>query len=87
MTTVVAVHHVDDVARWLASTKRDEFFEARGMKVRTFVDPAGGNRVGLIIENVPSIEALKDALSTPDAMQAMKHDGVHPGTVELFVEK
>lgn len=85
MTTVIAVHHVDDVARWLASPKRAEFFGAHGMTVRTFVDPAGGNRVGLIVENVPSVEALKEALQTPEAVAAMKHDGVHPGTVEIFV--
>ena len=55
------------------------------MTVRTFVDPSGKNRVGLIVENVPSLEALTAALQTADAAEAMKHDGVHPDTVELFV--
>jgi hypothetical protein len=41
--------------------------------------------VGLIVENVPSLEALTAALQTADAAEAMKHDGVHPDTVELFV--
>ena len=85
MTTVIAVHSVDDVARWLSSAKRAEFFGALGMTVRTFVDPGGKNRVGLIVENVPSLEALTAALQTADAAAAMKHDGVHPDTVELFV--
>ena len=85
MTTVIAVHDVDDVAHWLSSSKRAEFFGAHGMAVRTFVSPGGGQRVGLIIENVPSLEALTEALQGDDAAEAMKHDRVIPDTVELFV--
>ena len=85
MTTVIAVHDVDDVAHWLSSPKRAEFFGARGMTVRTFVSPDGGSRVGLIIENVPSLEVLTEALKGADAAAAMKYDGVHPDSVELFV--
>lgn len=85
MTTVIAVHEVDDVAHWLSSSKRAEFFGAHGMTVRTFISPSGGQRVGLIIENVPSLEALTEALQGADAAEAMKLDGVIPETVELFV--
>ena len=85
MTTVIAVHDVDDVAHWLSSPKRAEFFAAHGMTVRTFVDPNGRKRVGVIIENVPSLEVLTEALEGADAAAAMKHDGVHPDSVELFV--
>ena len=85
MATVIAVHEVNDVSHWLGSSKRAEFFGAHGMTVRTFVDPGGGNRVGVIIENVPSLEALTEALQGADAAEAMTHDGVHPDTVELFV--
>lgn len=85
MTTVIAVHEVDDVAHWLASPKRAEFFAAHGMTVRTFVDPTGGNRVGVIVENVPSLDALQEALGGPDAAAAMQHDGVRADTLELFV--
>ena len=85
MTTVLAVHDVNDVTHWLNSPKRAEFFKAHGMNVKTFVSPGGRKRVGLIIENVPSLEALTKALEGADAAAAMKHDGVHPDTVELFV--
>jgi len=85
MTTVIAVHEVDNVDQWLASTLRAEFFAAHGMTVKTFVDPAGGNRVGVLIENVSSLEALIAALGGPDAAAAMESDGVHPDTLELFV--
>lgn len=85
MTTVIAVHEVDDVAHWLSSLKRVAFFGAHGMTVKTFVSPEGGRRVGLIIENVPSLEALTEALQGADSAEAMKHDGVLADTVELFV--
>jgi len=55
------------------------------MTVRTFVNSRGGNRVGLIIENVGSLDVLTEALAGPDAAAAMEHDGVHPDTVELFI--
>lgn len=85
MTTVIAVHDVDNVDHWLSSPKRAEFFDAQGMTVKTFVSPDGASRVGLIIENVPSLEALTKALQGADAAAAMEYDGVHPDTVELFV--
>ena len=85
MTTVIAVHDVDDVAHWLSSPKRAEFFGKHGMTVKTFVSPNGGSRVGLIIENVSSLDTLTEALQGADAAAAMKHDGVHPDTVELLV--
>ena len=85
MITVMGVHKVDDVDHWLSSPKRAELFGAHGMSVKTFVDPAGGNRVGVIIEDVPSLEAFTEIMSGPDAAAAMKYDGVHPDTLELFV--
>lgn len=85
MTTVIAVHDVDDVDHWLSSPKRAEFFSAHGMTVRTFISPDGSSRVGVIIENVSSLEDLTEALQGADAAAAMKNDGVHPDTLELFV--
>ena len=85
MATVIAVHDVDNVDHWLSSPKRAEFFAAHGMTVRTFVSPDGASRVGIIIENVPSLEVLTEALEGDDAAAAMEHDGVHPDSVELFV--
>jgi len=38
-----------------------------------------------MIENVPSLEALTEALRGADAAAAMEHGGVHPDTIELFV--
>ena len=83
---VMVLHDVDDVQHWLDSPKRDEFFHAHGMKARTFTNPDGGNRVGVVIENVPDISTLESALETPEAAAAMEHDGVHPDSIVMFVE-
>ena len=85
MPTMVVFHEVDDVDHWLASPKREEFFGPRGMTVRTFRDPDGSNRVGLIVE-VPDISDWQEALESEEAAEAMKHDGVRPQTVLALVE-
>jgi hypothetical protein len=84
METVLVFHEVDDVDHWLASPKRDEFFGPRGMTVRTFRDPEGSNRVGLIVE-VPDMDTWREALQSEEAAEAMKYDGVRRETlIALF---
>jgi hypothetical protein len=56
-----------------------------GMTARTFRDPAGSNRVGLIVE-VPDISAWQEALQTDAAAEAMKFDGVRPRDDSGLVE-
>ena len=85
METLLVFHEVDDVEHWLASPKREEFFGPLGMKTRTFRDPAGSNRVGLIVE-VPSIAAWQEALQSEGAAAAMKYDGVRPETIVALEE-
>lgn len=85
METVMAVHEVEDVDHWLASPKRAEFFEAHGMSARAFRDPQGSNRVGVLIET-PDMDTLEAALQGESAAAAMKHDGVRPETLQMFVE-
>jgi len=85
MPTMMVFHEVDDVDHWLRSTKREEFFGPLGITVRTFVDPDGTNRVGLY-GTVPDLDALRAALATPGAADAMKFDGVRPETIVMLVE-
>ena len=85
METLLVFHEVDDVDHWLASPKREEFFGPLGMTVRTFRDPDGSNRVGLIVE-VPNMAAWQEALQTEEAAEAMKYDGVRPETILGLVE-
>lgn len=85
METLLIFHEVDDVDHWAASPKREELFGPLGMTVRTFRDPAGSNRVGLILE-VPDVASFETALGTDAAAAAMKFDGVRPETIVTLVE-
>jgi hypothetical protein len=83
MTTVMIFHEVDDVPHWLASPKRDEVFGPMGISIRTFVDPEGSNRVGLLAE-VPDMDALMQMLRSDLGAAAMSHDGVRPETIVML---
>ncbi|MBV9212140.1 MAG: hypothetical protein JOZ25_00660 [Actinobacteria bacterium] len=85
MATHVIFHEVDDVEHWLSSTKREEVFGPLGITVRTFRDPQGSNRVGLIAE-IPDMATFQSFMQTAEAAEAMKHDGVRPETVLVLDE-
>lgn len=85
METLLVFHEVDDVDHWAASPKREELFGPLGMTVHTFRDPAGSNRVGLIVE-VPDLASFEAALKTDEAAEAMKFDGVRPETILALVK-
>lgn len=85
MPTLVVFHEVDDVAHWLSSPKREEFFGPLGITVRTFVDPEGSNRIGVIVET-PDIAVFQEAMESEAAADAMKFDGVRPETVLVLTE-
>jgi hypothetical protein len=84
MTTIVVTHEVNDVKHWLASKKREEAFGPMGITIKTFVDPTGSNRVGLVAE-VPDMAAFQKFMATPAAADAMKQDGVRPETLKTLV--
>jgi hypothetical protein len=50
VATYLAFHEVDDVEHWLSSPKREEIFGPMGITARTFHDPEGSKRAGLIVE-------------------------------------
>ena len=58
MATYLAFHEVDDVNHWLSSPKRDEVFGPLGITARTFQDPQGSKRVGMIVE-IPDFAAFQ----------------------------
>ena len=87
MPTVIAHHDVKDTDHWLASSRREEFFGPLGVtNFRTFVDPQNPNRVGILLD-VPDMDALLAALESEEAAAAMEHDGVHPETLVMLVER
>ena len=85
MPMVIAYHEVDDKERWLASSKREEFFGPMGISVRTFSDPENPSRVALLAD-VPDMAAFEDAMQSQEAADAMAHDGVRPETLVVLVE-
>jgi hypothetical protein len=74
MATYLAFHEVDDVEHWRKMPTRDEFFGPLGITHRTFRDPQGSNRVGLILE-IPDFGAFQEAMQSDQAAQAMKPTG------------
>jgi hypothetical protein len=85
VATYVIFHEVDDVEHWLNSPRREEVFGPMGITVRTFRDPQGSNRVGLIAE-IPDMAAFQSFMQTDEAAATMKHDGVRPETLLVLDE-
>lgn len=85
MTTVIAFHDVDDVDHWLKSPKREQIFGPLGISIRTFVDPDGSKRVGLILD-VPDMDKFQEVMASDAAAEAMSFDGVHADTLVMLVE-
>jgi hypothetical protein len=86
MTTVIGHHDVKDTEHWLASPMREKFFGPLGVtNIRTFVDPTNRTRVAVMFD-VADMDALMAGMQTPEAGEAMEHDGVLPETLVMLVE-
>ncbi|MGA2322198.1 MAG: hypothetical protein ABSG95_15930 [Solirubrobacteraceae bacterium] len=85
MPTLLAFHEVDDVDHWLSSPKREEVFGPLGITVRTFRDPEGSKRVGLIAE-IPDMAEWQELMQSEAGADAMKFDGVRPETLLILTE-
>jgi hypothetical protein len=85
VATYLVFHEVDDVEHWLSSPKREEVFGPMGITARTFHDPEGSKRVGLVVE-IPDLAAYQEFMQTEVAADAMKHDGVRPETLLVLSE-
>ena len=85
MPKLVATHEVDDVAHWLASPKRAEVFAGIATNMQTYVVPGSDNKVALSME-VADMEALDAMMKGEAGAAAMKHDGVRPDTLVLYIE-
>jgi hypothetical protein len=85
MATYLITHDVDDVEHWWNSPKRAEVFGSLGIAVRTFRDPTGSNKVGLLAE-IPDLAAFEAFMKTDAAAEAVRHDGVRLETMVLLAE-
>lgn len=86
MPTVLVFHEVEDVDPWLASPRRAKLFAKYDInEIRTFTDPQGSNRVGLIME-VPDLDLIPKVLADEEMPAAMQGDGVRPQTMIILQE-
>ena len=85
MATYLITHEVDDVDHWASSPKREEVFGPLGITIRTFRDPQGSNRVGLVAE-IPDLDAFNEFMQSEEAAEAMNHDGVRAETLLVLAE-
>ena len=83
MATYLITHEVDDVDHWASSPKREEVFGPLGITLRTFRDPEGSNKVGLIAE-IPDIDAFNEFMQSEAAAEAIEHDGVRAETLVVL---
>ena len=86
MTKVIATHEVDDIAHWLASPKRAEVFSGVASNIQTYVDPTRPNQVGLSMD-IHDMDGFQAIMASDVGAEAMKHDGVHPDTLLVFLEQ
>jgi hypothetical protein len=85
MATYLITHEVDDVDHWWTSPKRAEVFGPLGITLRTFRDPAGSGKVGLIAE-IPDLDAFQAFMQSETAAEAVRHDGVRIDTLLVLQE-
>ena len=81
---VMITHEVDDVNHWLTSPVRAALVAKLGLDIRVYVDSAGSNVVGVILE-VPSVEFIVKHLNSAENKEAMTLDGVRPDTLRLLI--
>ena len=99
MTKVLITYEVDDVRQWLASPTRTAAFESAGFTVKTFVDPGTDGRAALLVEEKPrtrliapyvaptsGLARLQQMISSPEALDRMRRDGVRKATMSTYVE-
>jgi hypothetical protein len=87
MPAVIAHHDVKDTKHWLASPKREEVFGPLGVtNIRTFVSPEDPSKVAVLMD-ISDMDAVMSFMQTPEAGDAMAHDGVLPETLVFLVEQ
>ena len=90
MTTIIAIHEVENGERWAnawhyGAGSRHELMSKAGATARAFRDPQNPNLTGLIIE-VSNLAQFQAFMQSDEANKAMKEDGVKPETLRMLFE-
>jgi hypothetical protein len=87
MPTIVAHHNITKGSKhWLTSPMRKELFDPLGVtNIRTFIDPQNPKRVAVMMD-VPDMDALRAAMQSKAAADAMAFDGVVRESRVILVE-
>jgi len=88
MPTAVAYHRISKGKdHWLNSPKREEVFGPLGVtNIRTFVDPRDESQVAVVMD-IPDLDAVMGAMTTPAMAEAMAHDGVVAESLVILIEQ
>ncbi len=90
MTTIIAVHEVENGEHWArawhpGAGSRHELMAKIGVTVRTLRDPQNPNLVGLVLE-VPDMKQFDAFMQSDETRKAMGEDGVKPETLRILSE-
>ncbi len=90
MTTLIAMHEVEDGEHWARAWQkkagsRHEMFAKIGVSVRTFRDPQNANLTGLIFE-VPDMAKFQSFMQSDEAKNAMGEDRLKVATIRILHE-
>ena len=90
MTTIIAVHEVENGEHWVRAWhqqagSRHELMAKIGVTARTLRDPQNPSLVGLILE-VPDMKQFDAFMQSDETRKAMGEDGVKPETLRILSE-
>ena len=84
MTKVIARAEVEDIERWKNGfVTHSELFKKQGVTIANY-GVGDVNKVAACFETT-DLNAFMEILESSDTAEAMSHDGIIDGTVEIFV--
>ena len=84
MTKVVVKAEVENIERWKTGfATHADLFKRQGVTVAYY--GAGESNKGAACFETSDLEAFMEILQSSDTAEAMSHDGIVDGTVEVFV--
>ena len=86
MTTVIAVHEVENGERWAKGFKADaENLAKMGVTTRTFRDPQNPNLISVMAE-APDMKAFQVRMQSDEARKVFSEAGVKLETLRMLIE-